>query len=45
MIQTADQLINALRLVRTSLQGGAVSPEVMPKMGGKIEHSLKLRAC
>ncbi|WP_444996776.1 hypothetical protein [Aliikangiella sp. IMCC44359] len=33
MIKTPDQLINALRLVRTSLQGGAVPPEVMPKTG------------
>ncbi len=32
-IRTPEQLINALRLVRTCLQSGAVPPEVMPRTG------------
>ena len=32
-IKTPEQLINALRLIRSCLQSGAVPPEVMPKTG------------
>lgn len=32
-ITTQDQLIQALRMIRVSLQTGAVPPEVMPKTG------------
>ncbi len=32
-IKTTVQLINALRFIRSSLQSGNVSPNVMPKTG------------
>lgn len=33
LIKTPDQLISALRMVRTALQSGAVPPSVMPQTG------------
>jgi hypothetical protein len=32
-IKTPEQLLNALKMVRSALQGGAVPPEVMPQTG------------